>query len=665
MSLFSRAFRRPNNGSTNRNTGRHRTAALTAAVLLVTAGGLAAVGNAQAAPVAAGWTTVWSDDFNGAAGTLPGSDWQIDLGTSYPGGPPAWGTWEVQTYTDSTANLYQDGSGNLNIKPLRDNSGKWTSARIETKRGDFKPSEGGVLAIESRIQMPNVTGEAALGYWPAFWALGTPYRGNWWNWPIIGELDIMENVNGLDRVWGVLHCGVNPGGPCNETTGLAANRPCPGSSCQSTFHTYRFEWDRSQSPNQMRWFVDGQQFHSISESQIPADTWRSMTEHTGYFVLLNVAMGGAFPNALAGETPTASTVPGHPMVIDYVSVQAKGGTGNPTPTPTPTVTPTPTITPTPTPTITPTPTPTITPTPTPTITPTITPTPTPTNTGNPSGSAYGTIEAEAAAASKGATIGSSAVTDLGNGDWLKFSGLDFGSGAAANQFAAKVASGAAGGVSGLVEVRLDSPTAPVIGSFAVGNTGGWTSWNTIPANISGTTGVHDVYVTFTSGQPADFVSIDSLTFSRPGGSVPTTTPTPTPTNTGSAGGSAYGTIEAEAASKSKGATIGSSAVTGLGNGDWLKFSKLDFGTGAAANQFVAKVASGATGGASGLVEVRLDSKTSPVIGSFSVGNTGGWASWRTIPANISGTTGVHDVYVTFTSGQSADFVAMDSLTFGR
>jgi beta-glucanase (GH16 family) len=42
--------------------------------------------------------------------------------------------------------------------------------------------------------MPNVTGNAALGYWPAFWALGSPYRGNYQNWPGIGEFDVMENV---------------------------------------------------------------------------------------------------------------------------------------------------------------------------------------------------------------------------------------------------------------------------------------------------------------------------------------------------------------------------------------------------------------------------------------------------------------------------------------
>ena len=73
--------------------------------------------------------------------------------------------------------------------------------------------------------MPNVTGTAAEGYWPAFWMLGAPYRGNYQNWPSVGELDIMENVQGLNTVWATMHCGTNPGGPCNETTGLGGNLP--------------------------------------------------------------------------------------------------------------------------------------------------------------------------------------------------------------------------------------------------------------------------------------------------------------------------------------------------------------------------------------------------------------------------------------------------------
>jgi beta-glucanase (GH16 family) len=287
---------------------------------------------AQAAvpPPPSGWSLAFADDFNGTANTLPsGNNWQFDLGHSYPGGPANWGTGEIQSYTDSTSNVSLDGSGNLRITPRRDGAGNWTSARIETHRANFKAPAGGVLRMESRIQMPNVTGDAALGYWPAFWALGSPYRGDYWNWPGIGEFDIMENVNGINSVWGVLHCGVNPGGPCNETSGIANNRACPGSSCQSAFHTYRFEWDRSISPNEFRWYVDGQQYHSVKQNQLPADTWNSMTSHAGYFILLNVAVGGAFPDALAGETPTAATVPNVPMVVDYVAVWTRSGGSNP------------------------------------------------------------------------------------------------------------------------------------------------------------------------------------------------------------------------------------------------------------------------------------------------------------------------------------------------
>jgi hypothetical protein len=62
-------------------------------------------------------------------------------------------------------------------------------------------------------------------------------------------------------------------------------------------------------------------------------------------------------------------------------------------------------------------------------------------------------------------------------------------------------------------VRLDRVTNPVVSSFAIANTGGWQVWRTIPANIDVVTGRHDVYLTFTSGQPDDFVNVNWFTFS--------------------------------------------------------------------------------------------------------------------------------------------------------
>ncbi|MET7978123.1 glycoside hydrolase family 16 protein [Streptomyces mirabilis] len=426
--------------------------------------------NASAPTPPAGWSQVFVDDFNGTAGSgVNTSNWQYDTGTSYPGGAANWGTGEVETMTSSTNNVALDGNGNLLITPRRDASGNWTSGRIETTRTDFQPPAGGKLRVEARLQMPNVTGAAAKGYWPAFWTLGAPYRGNYQNWPSVGELDIMENVQGLNTEWATMHCGTNPGGPCNETSGIGGNTPCAGTTCQAGFHTYAMEWDRSTSPEEIRFYLDGVNFHTVKANQVDATTWANATNH-GYFVILNVAMGGGFPDAFGGG-PDSGTEPGHPLVVDYVQVLQASGSGT-----------------------------------------------TPPPTGNRD--AYSAIQAESYDSQSGTstetttdTGGGQDIGSLAGGDWALYKGVNFGS-TAATQFYGRVASGAASGVSGLVEVRLDSRTSTPIGSFAVGNTGGWQSWRTVPANITGVTGTHDVYLTFTSGQPADFVNVNWFDFAH-------------------------------------------------------------------------------------------------------------------------------------------------------
>lgn len=438
------------------------------AAAAATAATLPASASAPTPP--SGWTQVFLDDFNGSAGSgVNTSNWQYDTGTSYPGGAANWGTGEVESMTSSTGNVALDGNGNLLITPRRDASGHWTSGRIETTRTDFQPPAGGKLRVESRIQMPNVTGAAAKGYWPAFWTLGAPFRGNYQNWPSVGELDVMENVQGLNTDWATMHCGSNPGGPCNETSGIGNSTACTGTTCQAGFHTYAMEWDRSTSPEEIRFYLDGVNFHTVKANQVDATTWANATNH-GYFVILNVAMGGGFPGAFGGG-PDSGTEPNHPMVVDYVQVlQSSGGGGGTTPP--------------------------------------------------PSGSrdAYSPIQAESYDSQSGVstetttdTGGGQDIGYLANGDWALYKGVKFGS-SAATQFNARVASGAGSGVSGLVEVRLDSRSSAPIGSFALSSTGGWQSWRTVPANIGSVTGTHDVYLTFTSGQPADFVNVNWFDF---------------------------------------------------------------------------------------------------------------------------------------------------------
>jgi beta-glucanase (GH16 family) len=288
--------------------------------------------SSQAAPTgptpALGFHLVWQDEFNGPAGSPPSAaNWLYDTGTGYgcAGCPSNWGTGEVETMTNSTANVYLDGSGHLAIKPIRDANGNWTSGRIETQQTDFAAPPHGTLAVQASIQLPDVTGAAAEGYWPAFWMLGSAFRGNYLNWPGVGEVDIMENVNGLNQEFGTLHCGTAPGGPCNEYSGLGGSTPCTPTTCQEAFHTYRVEIDRGSSPEQIRWYLDGRQFFQVSSDQMDATTWANAVHHA-FFVILDVAMGGAFPDNVPQPyhyTPTPDTASGVPMLVDYVRVYTR------------------------------------------------------------------------------------------------------------------------------------------------------------------------------------------------------------------------------------------------------------------------------------------------------------------------------------------------------
>src|SRR5829696_1600109 len=86
--------------------------AAAAALTAVAASAVFAMNADAAVPAApAGMTTVFSDDFTGAAGTgLNRSNWLYDIGHGYPGGAANWGTGEVEYMTDSTQNVYQDGA---------------------------------------------------------------------------------------------------------------------------------------------------------------------------------------------------------------------------------------------------------------------------------------------------------------------------------------------------------------------------------------------------------------------------------------------------------------------------------------------------------------------------------------------------------------------------
>jgi beta-glucanase (GH16 family) len=262
-----------------------------------------------------GWKSVWADEFSGTAGTSPSAEnWSLSTGTSYPGGAPQWGTGEIETYTADPANASLDGAGHLRITAARDASGAWHSARLETKRVDFQAPSGGQLRVQARIQVP----DGGSGYWPAFWMLGEKFRGVYTNWPGIGEIDVMENKGSEPTtVHGTLHCGVTPGGSCNENNGISGAYQSSADRLSAGFHTYAVEWDRTHPQEEIRWYVDGQRYLTVHSGDVDAATWASATHH-GFFLLLNLAIGGSFPGPTDASTRASAT-----MTVDSVSVSQR------------------------------------------------------------------------------------------------------------------------------------------------------------------------------------------------------------------------------------------------------------------------------------------------------------------------------------------------------
>jgi beta-glucanase (GH16 family) len=265
-----------------------KSAALSASLLLV----------ASASAAAPTWTLVWSDDFIGGSGAPPDpTRWTYDVG----GG--GWGNGELETYTNSTANSYQDGAGHLVIQAL--NNGGYTSARLKTQ-GLFDQAYG---RVEASIQLPAGTAQGS-GLWPAFWMLGSNI--NTVSWPACGEIDIMENIGQYDTATqnlGHVHGPVQPGGADyygGEGVGTTYNLPA-GQAINTAFHLYAVEWN----PTSVTYYVDGTAYQTITAASLPAGgQW--VFNHP-FFIILNLAIGGAVGGPVGASFPQQ-------MLVDYVRV---------------------------------------------------------------------------------------------------------------------------------------------------------------------------------------------------------------------------------------------------------------------------------------------------------------------------------------------------------
>ena len=248
-----------------------------------------------------GWELVWSDEFNGSA--LDSRKWTHEV--------DCWGGGnnEQQCYSDSSDySFIQDGMLHLVAKhngydddgnAIAEDGKAYTSARINTKnKGDWKYGR-----FEMRAKMP-----AGQGTFPAFWLL--PSDSVYGEWPLSGEIDVVETVNlkagqmrvaeegetpdksRWDQQWvrddsatpnkhlyGTLHYG--KAWPNNLQSGQAYKFP-DGSNPADGFHTYAIEWQEGE----IRWYADGYLYATQRQSETIQNAKGEMLstlKHTGWY----------------------------------------------------------------------------------------------------------------------------------------------------------------------------------------------------------------------------------------------------------------------------------------------------------------------------------------------------------------------------------------------
>ncbi|KAK6506564.1 hypothetical protein TWF506_011469 [Arthrobotrys conoides] len=279
-----------------------------------------------------GFNRVWYDDWGHKNGIT--HNWNFNLGTSYPGQVAQWGTGEIQSYTNKSENIrIVNKVLYITPKKVKDAKGKitWTSGRLESRRGSqWGCANGKKMLVEASIKLGSAGEAQQKGIWPAFWMLGDVFRAQGYKgWPEVGEIDIMESVNGKREAWGLLHCGIYDGqipirGPCNEPDGRGGSIKLG----RGLWHTFGIEIDRTSKnwkTEKITWIINGARHHSITGSQINNATAWDFLAHKKMFILLNVAVGGGFPNGVEpgnALTPFSTTIDGDSvgMQVDWVGV---------------------------------------------------------------------------------------------------------------------------------------------------------------------------------------------------------------------------------------------------------------------------------------------------------------------------------------------------------
>jgi beta-glucanase (GH16 family) len=276
---------------------------------------------------AANWQLIWSDEFNGTAGSAPNSQyWTLTQGLT-PDGAQSYNCLYGQTTNGcnpSSPNVYLDGNGNLAIvaRAAAGAPNGVTTGRLSTTSGTnnstilFGTKYG---RIEAGMTLP--AGSGNQGVWPAFWMLGNNISAI--NWPACGEMDIMEYIGAANptKIYGTLH------GEAYANIGLGMQ--ATNTAGWGGYHVFGVIW----SPNEVKFYVDSitNIYGTISTADLMANqAWvngglAAWPFNNPFFIILDLNMGGPFP----GNVSSATTYP-QTLLVDYVRVYQATAPGPPT-----------------------------------------------------------------------------------------------------------------------------------------------------------------------------------------------------------------------------------------------------------------------------------------------------------------------------------------------
>ncbi|AJQ97839.1 carbohydrate-binding protein [Gynuella sunshinyii] len=176
------------------------------------------------------------------------------------------------------------------------------------------------------------------------------------------------------------------------------------------------------------------------------------------------------------------------------------------------------------------------------------------------------------------------------------------------------------GSGGRFHYEISGATTLKSDTISFSGTGDWQNWKeTAAVSIKLNAGLHTIRVVFETGE-FNFHSFDIRS-------------------------SAYEVIEAEAYDDMQGIERNNAGIGYFDAGDWIKYQAVNFG-----NQARSISLTVASEYSDGVVQLRLDNPTGPMIAQYTMTSTGNWGNYQSRSFNIQPTSGVHDLYLVGKSG---------------